>query len=181
MKLDWNDILSTGVGGFWLVIGNEDFVDASSEKNIDQFSSRNVLRVIRGQRCKTRENLFQEFAAALQFPARFGFGNWSSFDDCIRSLSTHENLRKMNSYTFLITNFDEVFVESTNNGEQINNILLYLLKHLIGTWKEFNKPIIPLYIVIHCEKENEQKCKELLAQENIKYAERIGPQYYEIT
>ena len=172
MELNWKEIVSSKTGGFWLVIGSEGNVEASAEKEVDEFTSRNVIRVIRGQRCKTRETLFQEFAAALQFPPYFG-NNWSAFDDCITSLSTHDNLRGMNSYTFLITNFDQVLVESTNNGEQIDNILLYLLNHLIGTWKAVNKPIIPLYIVLHCEKENEQKCKELLDQQNIEYTERF--------
>jgi RNAse (barnase) inhibitor barstar len=44
-----------------------------------------VVRAVRGQKCKTLESLFDEFAAAFQFPCYFG-ENWAAFRDCITDL-----------------------------------------------------------------------------------------------
>jgi hypothetical protein len=42
-------------------------------------------RLIRGGKCRTWTALFDEFAAALQFPCYFG-GNWDAFDECLTDL-----------------------------------------------------------------------------------------------
>lgn len=44
-----------------------------------------VIRVLRGQRMESKEQLFDEFAAAFQFPLYFG-RNWDAFDECICDL-----------------------------------------------------------------------------------------------
>lgn len=44
-----------------------------------------VVRAIRGRKARTVEALFDEFAAALQFPYYFG-ENWSAFGECIADL-----------------------------------------------------------------------------------------------
>lgn len=44
-----------------------------------------VVRAIRGRKARTVEGLFDEFAAAFQFPHYFG-ENWAAFRDCITDL-----------------------------------------------------------------------------------------------
>ena len=44
-----------------------------------------VCRFVRGRKCNTAPELFDEFAAALQFPYYFG-ENWNAFEDCISNL-----------------------------------------------------------------------------------------------
>ncbi len=48
-------------------------------------NSSTIIRFVRGHKSKTAEKLFDEFAAALQFPYYFG-ENWDAFDECISDL-----------------------------------------------------------------------------------------------
>jgi len=48
-----------------------------------------AVRTLRGQHMTTRAELFDEFAAALQFPPHFGH-NLDAFDECLRDLSCPE-------------------------------------------------------------------------------------------
>lgn len=41
-----------------------------------------TTRFVRGHKCATVDDLFDEFAAALQFPYYFGH-NWGAFDECM--------------------------------------------------------------------------------------------------
>ena len=58
-------------------------------------SGQVVARRIRGHKAKTTAALFDEFAAALQFPCYFG-ENWDAFDECLNDL---EWLRAMPTYS----------------------------------------------------------------------------------
>lgn len=69
-----------------------------------------VIRIIRGQHCHTTPALFQEFAAALQFPDYFGH-NWDALDECLSDLEW----LPARGYILVITNAERVL--STNQIE----------------------------------------------------------------
>lgn len=47
--------------------------------------ARLTVRTVRGSKMQTEPQLFDEFAAALQFPTYFG-ENWSALDDCLTDM-----------------------------------------------------------------------------------------------
>ena len=48
--------------------------------------ARLTVRTVRGNKMTTESQLFDEFAAALQFPVYFG-ENWSALNDCLTDLA----------------------------------------------------------------------------------------------
>jgi len=46
-----------------------------------------VARSVRGKKMRTTDGLFDEFAAALQFPWYFG-ENWDAFDECLADMDS---------------------------------------------------------------------------------------------
>jgi hypothetical protein len=47
--------------------------------------ARLVVRSVRGRKMTTTAQLYDEFAAALQFPPYFG-ENWAAFDECLSDM-----------------------------------------------------------------------------------------------
>lgn len=50
--------------------------------------SKRVVRFIRGRKCTTKSQFFDETAAALQFPNYFG-ENWDAFNECFAELQSY--------------------------------------------------------------------------------------------
>lgn len=44
---------------------------------------KRIARIVRGRKCATLADFYNEFAAALQFPGTFG-ENWDAFADCLQ-------------------------------------------------------------------------------------------------
>jgi len=103
-----------------------------------------VCRWIRGKRCRTKDQLLQEWAAALQFPWYFGH-NWDAFDECICDLGW----LPADGYILYITTSDLLLPD--------DEALITFLKILHDTaayWKadrDFfkEKPIKSFHVVFH--------------------------------
>jgi hypothetical protein len=72
-------------GGSWLhlFIGTESDADDLWHSWINEHT---VVRQVRGHKMHTTHALFDEFAAAWQFPWYFG-GNWDALEECLADLS----------------------------------------------------------------------------------------------
>src|SRR5437868_567642 len=62
-----------------------------------------AVRWLRGKHMPTVEHMFNEFAAALQFPYYFG-ENWAAFDECLADLAW------LPATGYLITVFDSEYL-----------------------------------------------------------------------
>lgn len=71
-----------------------------------------AVRRLRGHHMATREELFDEFAAALQFPAYFAH-NLDSFDECLRDVACPEGPDA--AVVLAITEPDEVLADAQDD------------------------------------------------------------------
>lgn len=125
-----------------------DFCDFQWKLN--RVSQKNIFAgMIRGQKCKTLNGLYDEFSAVLQFPYYFG-ENWDAFNDCLNDLDWIAA---------------DAFVLCISNAENITHLgksdFVYLLELLSTSAKEWESgrecgahstPPTPFKILFHCEK-----------------------------
>ncbi len=108
-----------------------------------------LVRAIRGRKSRSPENLFDEFAAALQFPSYFG-ENWDAFADCISDLDW---LPHGCGIVVLIYDADQVL---SDQGQ-----LVTLVGILKDTAREFGEPVdiagsqdrdpVPFHVVLQSD------------------------------
>jgi hypothetical protein len=112
-----------------------------------------VVRIARGRKSRTRAALFDEFAAALQFPLYFG-ENADAFDECLSEL---ESLPRRAGFVILITEPEQVLVDDDSTtmswfvsslrragqewGQPID----------LGEW--WDRPAVPFHVVLACKPE----------------------------
>jgi hypothetical protein len=77
-----------------------------------------VVRVLRGSRSASRKELFQEWAAALQFPYYFGH-NWAALDECLDDLEWLPARR----YVLFLTEFQDVLAAADEDLRSFIRIL----------------------------------------------------------
>ncbi len=149
--LDWKSL--TALEGGWACVACcpkrdiDDFVGTLPEHGVT------VARIICGNRCPTEKALFQEFAAAFQFPYYFG-ANWDALEECINDL---EWLRA-NAYVLFLTHADRVL----EGADKKFRILLQILRDSAQEWalpKEDDPdgsiPPTPFRVVFQCEPDAE--------------------------
>jgi hypothetical protein len=158
--LDWKQLLSADFPWVHMVY--------CPEREVDNFSlsvppgNGVVVRIIRGKRCNTIKGLFQEWAAALQFPYYFG-ENWGAFDECINDLEW----LPANSYVIFVTHIDCVLPDS----EKDFRIFIEILKDSASERRnstelttQSGRIITPFHIIFHSEPGNKNNAMTRLKQ-----------------
>jgi hypothetical protein len=123
---------------------------------------RGVVRWLRGKRMRTTEDMFNEFAAALQFPYYFG-ENWGAFDECLRDLSW------LPATAYVIALFDSPDLLAKEDPSQVDRFF-YVLESVCVEWSKpllsgqpWDHPSVPFHLLFHCPPDNGSKLSERLA------------------
>jgi len=108
------------------------------------------VRVIRGRRCRTRPSLFDEFAAALQFPWYFT-ENWDAFGDCLADLDW---IPQRAGHVIMVKEPELLLVDE---DEAQFGVFLDVLRMVALEWStavEFgewrDRPAVPFHLVLAC-------------------------------
>ena len=110
-----------------------------------------AVRLVRGRKMRSRQALFDEVSAALQFPAYFG-ENADAFDECIADLGW---LSPQAGYVMVITDPDEVLAEEdTAAFKWFISSLSRACEELaspvqLGEW--WDRPGVPFHVVLMVE------------------------------
>jgi hypothetical protein len=114
--------------------------------------TRVVCRTIRGRKARTTASLFDEFAAALQFPCYFG-ENWDAFDECLTDLEW----LSAEGYVLLITNSIHLL-----EADPLDHLVRFF--HLLEkAGREWSKPVGELsprsargfHVLLQCTQDEE--------------------------
>jgi RNAse (barnase) inhibitor barstar len=122
--------------------------EAVSQAALDWADSGLVVRVVRGRKTRTLAGLFDEFAAALQFPWYFG-ENLDAFDECLTDLSW---LPQQAGYVIVITDAGEVLADSGPRAlGQFADLLTMVRERWAspvsdGQW--WDRPAVPFHVVL---------------------------------
>lgn len=107
-----------------------------------------TARVVRGRKMRTTNGLFDEFAAALQFPLYFG-ENWAAFDECLADLET---LPAGAGYVVTVTDPEQVLVHA---GDDELQRLADSLESAASGWSQpvelgewWDRPAVPFHVVL---------------------------------
>lgn len=108
-----------------------------------------VVRVVRGRKMRTWQGVFDEFAAALQFPWYFG-ENADAFHDCLTDLDW---LPRHAGYVIVIADPGEVLDDAKPDAlERLVTLLSDAYEHWAqpveqGEW--WDRPAVPFHVVLH--------------------------------
>ncbi|MDX1250662.1 MAG: barstar family protein [Gammaproteobacteria bacterium] len=111
-----------------------DPASAPERKEIEVKAARQGLAFfpVAGQGVRSKEQFFDHFARALDFPDYFG-GNWDAFEDCLTDLSW----RDAPGYVILYENFDTFAAQAPDQFE----VALEILNAAVEFWRDQGKPM----------------------------------------
>jgi Barstar (barnase inhibitor) len=98
---------------------------------------------LRGWKMKERSGVFDEFAAALQFPYYFG-ENWNAFIDCIGDLSWLQSA----GFVLVVEHVSEVLVAGDSDEFGLFLERLQQAAEYVGKASSFRTPQ-PFHIILH--------------------------------
>lgn len=109
--------------------------------------ARLTARIVRGSKMRTPRGLFDEVAAALQFPHYFG-ENWDAFNECI---ADWDMLPAGEGYVIVITEPDQVLAETGKDLAWFAASLTSASKTWgqpieLGEW--WDRPAVPFHVVL---------------------------------
>lgn len=99
-----------------------------------------TIRLLRGHKSRTLRALFDEWAAALQFPSYFG-ENWAAFEDCLRDLPR----ANPTDHLLLIANSAELLADEPQHRATLFEILLAVP----ATWNTLYPAPYALKLLLH--------------------------------
>jgi hypothetical protein len=125
-----------------------------------------VCRTVHGEKAKTTEGLFKEFATALQFPDYFG-ENWDAFDECITDLEW----LPADGYVLLVIASVWLLVEEPN-AQRIT-----LFRTLDRAGQEWSKPKgppsarppKPFHVLLQCSVSDEGIMRKSLQEASVNF------------
>jgi RNAse (barnase) inhibitor barstar len=130
----------TGSGLHVLVAGESDACDQLWQWQRASTADR-VGRIIRGKKCLTLADLFDEFAAAWQFPCYFG-ENWDALEECLTDLEW----LPASDYLLLVTNAAHVLEKDTIEQRRV---FWHLVHRLARSWSQTRQPPVAFHVVAH--------------------------------
>lgn len=111
---------------------------------------RVVVRFLRGKKMARLSSLYDEFAAALQFPYYFG-ENWNAFDECITDLEWIPG----DVYVLVITDAKNVLAEESDDQlEALTNLLEEAgseWSELVETAEAWDRRAVAFHVVFQCD------------------------------
>jgi RNAse (barnase) inhibitor barstar len=123
MKINWQEFLDQAKP-FVIFNGRERDLGSLYFHALDEDGV--VLRIVRGTKSHTRQDFFDEIAAAMQFPYYFG-DNWDALNDCLTDLSWLPAAK----YVLVVSNADELLSEESE--DQLSK-LLDILRRSATRW-----------------------------------------------
>jgi hypothetical protein len=122
------------------------------------------VRVVRGDRCETTGAMFDEFAAALQFPLYFG-ANWGAFDECL----AEEDYARSASTGFVLVVSAPVRLLAHEAPDRLP-LLVDSLREAAHAWnhpveegESWDRPAIAYHVVLLSEPEHSRRTRTLWA------------------
>ena len=106
---------------------------------------KRIARIVRGRKCATVADFYDEFAAALQFPVSFG-ENWDAFADCLRDNSRFPDKAAI---AICITDADKLLAAAPANATGMLNRVLTMCVEGLNAPAKPGKPR-SLHVLLQC-------------------------------
>jgi hypothetical protein len=149
---------------FCILVGSGDELGAFAFRLNYELTRRphsSAVRLVRGKKMKTRVDLFNEFAAAFQFPDYFG-ENWAALDECLSDLEW----LPADGYVMLMSNVAGILSEEDSEDRAI---FLRLLARVCKYWATEHRVFpsrepkpIPFHILFHATESEVNFVSELV-------------------
>jgi len=121
-----------------------------------------VARAVRGKKCPTTADLFDEFAAAWQFPCYFG-ENWDALEECLTDLEWLPAA----AYLLLISQAAHVLERESLDQR---GVFWQLLHRVAEFWARTHRPPLAFHVVAHTTPLELEAVRHGLDAANISYS-----------